>query len=660
METLQHTLSATTPSSRLLRAEPQYSTLSSIEKTKQIVAVLEKQQATQIKALNVSGKSACMDVVVIATAKSARHARSLADSLSELASTENLEWLRLEGYQNAEWILADMNDVIVHIFQPETRDMFQLENLWKGAPTVLNTDCTNELTPTLLLILDGYGLAESGAGNAESIAVTPHLDRLMALPECTQLHASGRAVGLPDGYMGNSEVGHLNIGAGRIVYQDMTRIDVAIENNELATNSTLVDMFAKVKAAGGRIHFAGLLSDGGVHSHIQHLAALLQLAQQADVPALVHAFLDGRDTPPTSAAHFVQQLQPHLAATGATLATITGRFYAMDRDKRWERVHEAWNLLVHGIGQQEINPVTALENAYAQGETDEFIKPRLILDANTDCQTTQTIKDNDGIFFFNFRADRARELVSAFVLDEFSGFERSKRPQLSAVASMTAYDSSFTFPVVFEKDNLTNTLGACVANLGLTQLRIAETEKYAHVTYFFNGGREEPFIGEERMLINSPKDVDTYDQKPQMSAEEVTDKLLEAFASKRYSFIVCNLANPDMVGHTGNIPATVAALETVDACVGRIVAATTAAGTRLLLTADHGNAEQMIDPETGEPHTAHTCNPVPLLLLEKGEPVLLEAGKLADIAPTILHLWNQPLPDEMSGLPLTVTPKVLP
>ena len=629
-----------------------FSTISSRLKAQHIMRCLAEHKAEDIIGLDVADKSSCMDAVVIATAKSSRHARSLADALNELSASENLEWLRMEGYQNGEWVLVDMNDVVVHLFIKETRELFQIEGLWRSAaeidPNSLPEPTPAPLKPTLLLILDGYGLTAPGPGNAVTQANTPNLDRLLALPGRVSLTASGRAVGLPEGYMGNSEVGHLNIGAGRIVYQDMTRIDMAVESGELAQNPVLCDLLERVRTAGGRIHFAGLLSDGGVHSHIAHLEALLRIATDSGVPAVVHAFLDGRDTPPTSGARYVQQLEGCLKETGARLGSMIGRFYAMDRDKRWERVLVAWNLLVHGHGEAVNNPVTALESAYASGEVDEFLKPRLTGDPQE-----VTLRDGDGLFFFNFRADRARELAAAFHVEAFDGFDRGRVPQLAGIACMTSYDATLDLPVAFAKSNIEQTLGETVADSGLRQLRIAETEKYAHVTYFFSGGREQVFKGEDRILVNSPRDVATYDLKPQMSAEEVTDRLIEAWNRGIYTLVVCNLANPDMVGHTGVLPAAIAALETVDTCVERIEKAVTASGGRLILTADHGNIEAMIDPATGSPHTAHTCNPVPLLALDAGKSIpLKEGGKLGDIAPTILALWGMTPPKAMTGTSL--------
>ena len=513
------------------------------------------------------------------------------------------------------------------------------------------------LTPTLLLILDGYGLAPAGPGNAASLARTPNIDRLISLPGATRIDASGRAVGLPAGYMGNSEVGHLNIGAGRIVYQDMTRIDVAMETGELASNAALLELLANVKRTGGRLHFAGLLSDGGVHSHINHLGALMYIAAAHGVDVRVHAFMDGRDTSPTSGAGFLAQLGDMMARTRAAhsgvsveQAALVGRFYAMDRDKRWERVKVAWDMMVHGEGQRASDPVAAVEALYAAGETDEFLKPQVFGDPADVC-----VRNGDGIFFINFRADRGRELVSAFHFPDFDGFDRGGVPALAGLVTMTSYDSSLHVPVAFPKENLVQTLGEVVADAGAHQLRIAETEKYAHVRFFFNGGVEAPNPGEDRELIPSPK-VDTYDLKPEMSAYEVADRAVALIGEGKYDFMVLNFANPDMVGHTGVIPAAIRAVEVVDECVGKVADAILKNGGCFLLTADHGNADQMVDPETGEPFTAHTTNPVPFIAIgpEMVGKKLREGGRLADIAPTMLDSMGIPVPAEMTGKSLIV------
>lgn len=503
-----------------------------------------------------------------------------------------------------------------------------------------------KLTPTILLILDGWGLAPAGPGNAALLAHTPTLDKVLAHPSRTSIEASGRAVGLPSGYMGNSEVGHMNLGAGRIVYQDMTLIDVALERGEFSSNPVIAETLAATRAAGGALHFMGLLSNGGVHSHIDHLKGLLDSAKSAGVPAYLHAFTDGRDTAPTSGAGFVREILSYMEKIGhGKLATITGRYYAMDRDKHWERNILAWNAIVHGEGQKTDDPVAALEAAYKAGETDEFFKPRIVVDGGV----THTVSDNDGLFFFNFRADRARQLTQAFYQKDFSGFDRGKTPKLACFATLTPYDSEIPLPAAFEKPEIFNSMGEVVSNLGMKQLRIAETEKYAHVTYFFSCGRETLFPGEERRLVPSPREVATYDKKPEMSARQVTDTLLAEWKTGMYDFVVCNLANPDMVGHTGVIPAGIKACETVDACVKDIIAAVLAADGRILITADHGNVEEMLTPD-GKPMTAHTTNKVALAVLDNG-PVkkLRQGGKLGDVSPTILDLWGVTKPEEMTG-----------
>lgn len=501
-------------------------------------------------------------------------------------------------------------------------------------------------TPTILLILDGWGLAAAGPGNAASLANTPTLDKILAHPSRTAIEASGRAVGLPAGYMGNSEVGHMNLGAGRIVYQDMTLIDVALERGEFPANPVIADTLAKTKAAGGGVHFMGLLSNGGVHSHINHLKGLIDAAKCAGVPAYVHAFMDGRDTSPTSGAGFVNELLDHMQKIGhGKLATMTGRYYAMDRDKHWERNILAWNAVVHGEGERISDPVATLEAAYNAGETDEFLKPRIV----TDGDAIHSIGDNDGLFFFNFRADRARQLTQAFYEKNFSGFDRGKIPRLATFATFTPYDSEIPVPAAFEKPVVTRSMGEVVSSLGMKQLRIAETEKYAHVTYFFSCGRESEFPGEDRRLIPSPREVATYDQKPEMSARMVADTLLQEWKTGKYDFVVCNFANPDMVGHTGIIEAGIKACEAVDACAKDIIDAVLASDGRIVVTADHGNIEEMLTKD-GKPMTAHTTNKVALAVLDNG-PVktLKDGGKLGDVSPTILHLWGIAKPVEMTG-----------
>ncbi|MGE4263818.1 MAG: 2,3-bisphosphoglycerate-independent phosphoglycerate mutase [Desulfovibrio sp.] len=500
--------------------------------------------------------------------------------------------------------------------------------------------------PTLLLILDGYGLAAAGPGNAVSLAKTPVLDGLFARYPHTRLACSGRAVGLPDGFMGNSEVGHMNIGAGRIVYQDMTRIDIAIENGEFLTNSVLLELCAKAKAGSGRLHLMGLVSDGGVHSHQNHIHALVALAKSQGIKEIfIHAFLDGRDTPPSSGLAYVSGLEAKLGELGAgTVATVTGRYYAMDRDKHYERNELAYLGLACGQGVAVRDAVSAIRDAYEAGETDEFVKPRMVVDEAG--KPLGQIGDGDALFFFNFRADRARQICRAFFEKDFNEFPRPYCPKLSAFATMTRYESSFPLPAAFGPQSLDGFLGQVVSENGLKQLRIAETEKYAHVTYFLNCGVEEPLPGEERVLIPSPREVPTYDHKPEMSAREVTEALLARRAG--FDLCVCNLANLDMVGHTGIIPAAIRACETVDECVGRLVAAFLAAGGQVFLTADHGNAEEMLDA-SGGPQTAHSTNPVPLLYLDATGGRGLKPGKLGDIAPTILASWGLEKPAAMSG-----------
>ncbi len=498
-------------------------------------------------------------------------------------------------------------------------------------------------SPTLLLILDGWGIAPESKGNAVKLANTPVLDGLFDNYPNTQLKCSGRAVGLPDGFMGNSEVGHTNIGAGRVVYQDMTRIDIAIEKEEMAANPAISRLMENIKSCGGRLHYMGLLSDGGVHSHINHLYALLEVAKDAGLnDVLVHAFMDGRDTSPTSGKGYMEQLVSKMAEIGiGRIATVSGRYYSMDRDKHYERNELSYKALVLGEGIEISDPVTGIKEAYAAGETDEFIKPRIV--AGADGQ----IKDDDGVFFFNFRSDRARQLCRVLAFKDFNEFNRPKVPELCEFVTMTQYEADFPFNIAFPPLSISNPIGEVVAAKGLKQLRIAETEKYAHVTYFMNGGREEPFVGEDRILVPSPREVATYDQKPQMSAEEVTEKLIAALPE--YPLCICNLANLDMVGHSGIIPAAIKACETVDACVGRIVAAVEKLGGSVFLTADHGNAEEMIDAEGG-PQTAHSLNNVPLVFIgESLKGVTPAEGALCDLAPTILKHMGIDVPVDMTG-----------
>ena len=504
-------------------------------------------------------------------------------------------------------------------------------------------------TPTLLLILDGWGQAPAGPGNAVSQARTPNLDAIMAERPWALLQCSGRAVGLPHGFMGNSEVGHMNIGAGRVVYQDMTRIDLAIEQGRFADNAALTGLFAKTKAAGGRLHLMGLVSDGGVHSHQNHIYAILEAAKAHGLTDVcVHCFLDGRDTPPDSGQRYVAALVRKMAEIGVgRIASLMGRYYAMDRDKRFERNEIAWKGLVLGAGEAVTDPVEAVRQAYAAGQTDEFVQPRILQEND---KPVGLLRDNDGVFFFNFRADRARQITRALCDPAFKEFARPGLPKLAGFATMTQYEQAFPLPAAFPPETIGEVLGEVVFRAGLKQLRIAETEKYAHVTYFMNCGREEPFPDEDRVLIPSPRDVATYDLKPGMSAEQVTETLLAKWGE--YDLAVCNLANLDMVGHTGVIPAVIQACETVDACVGRLVERVLSTGGRVLLTADHGNAEEMID-KNGGPQTAHSTNPVALVYIEDGAAgARVAPGVLGDIAPTILELWGLTRPAVMTGKPL--------
>jgi 2,3-bisphosphoglycerate-independent phosphoglycerate mutase len=510
-----------------------------------------------------------------------------------------------------------------------------------------------KITPVMLAILDGWGVGEPWEGNAIHLAETPNMDRWQATQPVTTLVAHNGAVGLPEGQMGNSEVGHLNIGAGRIVYQDFTRINRAVETGDFFENEALAGVFDRAARHGTAVHLLGLVSDGGVHSHIRHLIALLEMAKKTGLAKVyVHAFMDGRDTPPQSGADYMAQLAEAIARIGVgQVATVCGRYYAMDRDKRWDRVSLAWQAMVEGRGMHTaMDGSAAMAAAYGRGETDEFIKPTVITNNG---QPVATINDGDSVIFFNFRADRARQMTHVFVDREFAGFPVQHRPQLADFLTFTLYEKDFALPVAFPPVALTHILGEEVSGHGLRQLRIAETEKYAHVTYFFNGGREAPFPLEERALLPSPREVATYDQKPEMSAEAVTEELLRRFADNPYSLVVLNFANCDMVGHSGIMSAAITAVETVDRCIGRVAERFTELGGVVLITADHGNAEIMINKETGGPVTAHSTNPVPLIMLG-GQPGLglREGGILSDIAPTILELMGLPIPAEMESTSL--------
>ncbi|MEM9284086.1 MAG: 2,3-bisphosphoglycerate-independent phosphoglycerate mutase [Verrucomicrobiota bacterium] len=506
--------------------------------------------------------------------------------------------------------------------------------------------------PIVLIIRDGWGDNPGGPEEAEKVgdcprlADTPFTDEMHEKYPIARLSCSGMDVGLPEGQMGNSEVGHLNLGAGRIVYQDFTRINKSIEDDELARIPALKDAFAK--AAGSRLHLLGLVSDGGVHSHQDHLCALAAAAKAAGVnDIMVHAITDGRDTSPMGGKGYLSYCEDELAKSGAKIATVIGRYYAMDRDKRWERTQLAWDAIVFGKGEtKEVLASEAVAEKYEEDITDEFMSP-MIFDAIEE----QRVRDGDVVLFFNFRADRARQLSIAFLQDDFDGFDRGNRPEVGYY-TMTEYDETYDCSIIFGPEELTNTLGEVVASAGMTQLRIAETEKYPHVSFFFNGGVEVENEGEDRQMLQSPQDVATYDEKPEMSAEGVTQTILDRI--ENYDMAIINYANPDMVGHTGSVPAAIKAVEVVDDCVRRVVEKVLGLGGKLLITADHGNCEVMINPD-GSPQTAHTTNLVPLIFAaDDADQYELASGKLADIAPTILGLLGLEVPAEMTGTPLLI------
>ncbi len=503
--------------------------------------------------------------------------------------------------------------------------------------------------PCMLIILDGWGISPLHEGNAVYLAKTPCLDRLNEEYPNTSLLCFGKAVGLPDGIMGNSEVGHLNIGAGRIVYQDLLRIDMAIRDGQFNDNENLNQLITKVKANDSTLHLMGLVSDGGVHSQLKHLFALLNMAKDKGLNKVyLHTILDGRDTPPDSGAGYIKQLQEYIAGNSfGNIATICGRFYAMDRDNRWNRIEKAYRLYTNGEGTHEKDPVEAVKNAYQRDETDEFVRPIVITDENE--KPLGLLQDGDGVIFFNFRADRAREITRTLTDPAFESFKRKLFPKLCGFVCMTLYDEKFTLPLAFPPVHLDEILGEVISKQGLNQLRIAETEKYAHVTYFFNGGEEKAFPLEDRCLIPSPREVSTYDLKPEMSANLVTDEVLTRLYSKKYNMIVLNFANMDMVGHTGVLDAAIQAAEAVDECVGRIITEVKRQEGVAIVTADHGNAEQMI-ADNGHPHTAHSLNPVPFILVDDNRrDVHLKTGSLGDIAPTILQIMGIDKPDKMTG-----------
>jgi 2,3-bisphosphoglycerate-independent phosphoglycerate mutase len=495
-----------------------------------------------------------------------------------------------------------------------------------------------------LCILDGWGWRDDPTDNAIAAARTPNFHALLKDYPHALLTTCGRAVGLPDGQMGNSEVGHMNIGAGRVVAQDLPRIDVAIEDGTLATRPHLLELVQKVKASKGAVHLMGLLSDGGVHSMMRHIETLAQILSKDGVPVFVHAFLDGRDTPPKSGAKYLKEFEAAIAGlAGVRLATVTGRYFAMDRDKRWDRVQKAYDVIVEAKGALFASADEAIAKSYADGVTDEFVLPVAL-------GGYAGVSDGDALLFANFRADRAREISLALLNPKFGDFERGRVVTWSAAAGMTEYSEPLNafMTQLFPPEDVRETIGQIVSELGMKQLRIAETEKYAHVTFFLNGGREQQFEGEDRILVPSPK-VATYDQQPQMAAPEVTDKLIGAIESGKYDLIVVNYANPDMVGHTGIMGAAIEAVQTIDNSLGRLRAAVEKAGGVMLLTADHGNIELMKDPKTGEPHTAHTTFDVPVIAINAGHDFRLDNGRLADVAPTMLALMGLKQPHQMTG-----------
>jgi len=501
--------------------------------------------------------------------------------------------------------------------------------------------------PVVLTILDGFGYSESQDYNAIALAKTPTWTRLWNTNPHTLLDCHGEAVGLPDDQMGNSEVGHLHLGAGRLVYQDFTLINKAVSNQSLASNAVLSGAVEQARSTGKALHLFGLLSPGGVHSHELHIHAMAEFAVRSGLEKVyVHAFLDGRDTPPRSAGDSIRALEAKFASLGAgRIASLVGRFYAMDRDNRWERVQKAYELIVQGKAEfSAAGAIEGLEQAYSRGESDEFVQATAIVPPGGN---PVTLNDGDVVVFMNFRADRARELTKAINEPDFSGFPREVVPKLGAYVTLTEYHQDFPYPVAFRTESITHSLGEVLAEHGLKQLRLAETEKYAHVTFFLNGGSDEPFPGESRILVPSPK-VKTYDLKPEMSAPEVTDELVKAIESQAHDVIICNYANGDMVGHTGDLKAAIRAVETLDASLARVLAALEKVGGEMLITADHGNVEQMVDPETGEVLTAHTLNPVPMVYTGRGCR-LADGGNLADVAPTLLAILGIEKPIEMTG-----------
>jgi 2,3-bisphosphoglycerate-independent phosphoglycerate mutase len=507
--------------------------------------------------------------------------------------------------------------------------------------------------PVILVILDGFGINPRKEGNAIANASMPNMERLLRTYPHSSLSMSGLDVGLPAGQMGNSEVGHMILGAGRVIYQDLTLIHKDIDEGGFYSNKTLLASLRATREKTGRLHLMGLLGDGGVHSHQRHMEALIEMARREKLATIhLHLFLDGRDTPPTSAEQFLLDLNEKLKAwPNVRIATVSGRYYAMDRDKRWDRVEKAYLCLTEGVGNRADSALDAVRASYKENVTDEFVLPTVMRDE----MPAGLIRDGDGVIFFNFRADRARELTRALTEDTFKEFPRKRRLDLAIYATMTQYDETFNVPVAYPPRDVKKILGELASQAGVRQLRIAETEKYAHVTYFFNGGEEKEFPGEQRILIPSPKDVATYDLKPQMSAREVAEALVKKFSQEEIGLVIANFANADMVGHTGNFDASVKACEVIDECLGKVVNAAMEKKGSIVITADHGNIEQLIDYDTGKPHTAHTINRVPVILVdEERQNCRLNEGSAIDVAPTVLHLLGLPQPKDMTGHSLIV------
>ncbi len=507
--------------------------------------------------------------------------------------------------------------------------------------------------PVILVILDGFGINPRKEGNAIANAATPNLDLLLRNYPNSRMSMSGTDVGLPAGQMGNSEVGHMILGAGRIVYQDLTLIHKDIDDGTFYKNAVLLDALRRTKEKSDRLHLMGLLGDGGVHSHQRHMEALIEMARRESLDKVyLHLFLDGRDTPPNSAEQFILDLNEKLKAyPNVSIATLCGRYYAMDRDRRWDRVERAYRCLTEGVGNKAASALEAIRKSYQEKITDEFVLPTVMERVTPE----GLVHDGDGVIFFNFRADRARELTRAFTDEQFQEFPRKRQLHLASYATMTRYDETFNVPMAYSPREIRKILGEVASQAGIRQLRIAETEKYAHVTYFFNGGEEKKFPGEERILIPSPKDVATYDLKPEMSARTVTEALTKFLREQDVGLVIANYANADMVGHTGNFEASVKAVEVIDECLGKVVDAALSQKGRIIITADHGNIEQLIDYDTGMPHTAHTTNPVPVILVdEERKHFQLNQGTGVDIAPTLLQLLKQPQPQEMTGRSLIV------